>query len=89
MKAESETKTMTDRAHAPVLVPVADLLEWHDQAVEEWHRDRRQAESQLGDARQAARHFARSMELDPAVDNPSRQALRVIRAPSAGASLDP
>jgi hypothetical protein len=48
-----------------------------------------QAESQLGDARQAARHFARSMELDPAVDNPSRQALRVIRAPSAGASLDP
>jgi hypothetical protein len=48
-----------------------------------------QAESLLGDAQQAVQHFARSMELDPGIDNPSRQALRAIRARPAGAPPDP
>ena len=49
MKTESESKTVTEGAQAPVLLPVADMIEWHDLALEAWHRDRGPAESELED----------------------------------------
>ena len=47
MKTESETKAVTGRTEAPELLPVADLLRWHDLAVDAWHRDRAQVEMEL------------------------------------------
>ncbi|HET6617471.1 MAG TPA: DUF4254 domain-containing protein, partial [Gemmatimonadota bacterium] len=47
MKTESETKTVMDGTEAPVLLPVADLLQWHDLAVDAWHRDRGPVEVEL------------------------------------------
>jgi hypothetical protein len=50
MKVEAERNAPGGGPAGTDIFPVADLVEWQDAAVAEWHRDRRRAETRLGDA---------------------------------------